>query len=166
MQEISRSLDGLSAQLERVLTRAPELQREIHETLGAQLLTAVRQRAPISLKGHRVSASEYHARGTLRQWQSKYIGSRGGYAAVRATDEPKGNNGAGAITNYVENGHRSRVGGMHASRRTKRRWRQYGAPYSFVNGRGFYHSTQADAERLLTRAAEQLANQIAEEFER
>ena len=42
MQEISRSLDGLSAQLERVLTRAPELQREIHETLGAQLLTTVR----------------------------------------------------------------------------------------------------------------------------
>lgn len=166
MQEISRSLNGLSAQLERVLTRAPELQREIHEKLGAQLLTAVRQRAPISLKGHRISATEYHARGTLRNWQSKYIGSRGGYAAIRATDEPKGNNGAGAITNYVENGHRSRVGGMYASRRTKRRWRQRGAPRSFVNGRGFYHSTQADAERLLTRAAAQLANQIAEEFER
>lgn len=166
MQEISRSLDGFSAQLERVLTRAPELQRETHEKLGVRLLDIVRHRAPISLKGHRISATEYHERGTLRQWQSKYIGSRGGYAAVRATDEPKGNNGAGAITNYVENGHRSRVGGMYASRRTKRRWRQHGAPRSFVNGRGFYHSTQTDAERLLTRAAEQLAAQIAEEFER
>ena len=50
MQEISRSLDGLSAQLERVLTRAPELQRETHEKLGVRLLDIVRHRAPISLK--------------------------------------------------------------------------------------------------------------------
>lgn len=166
MQEISRSLDELSAQMNRVLARAPELQRETHEKLGVRLLDLVRHRTPISLKGHRISSSSYHARGTLRNWQSKYIGSRGGYAAVRATDTPTGKNGAGAITNYVENGHRARVGGMYASRRTKRRWRQHGAPRSFVDGRGFYRATQDDAERLLSRAAAQLASQIAEEFSR
>lgn len=166
MQEIIQSLNNLSAQMNRVLAHAPELQREIHEKLGVRLLDIVRHRTPISLKGHRISAVSYHERGTMRNWQSKYIGSRGGYAAVRATDTPTGKNGAGAITNYVENGHRARIGGMYASQRTKRRWRQHGASRSFVDGRGFYRATQDDAARLLSRAAAQLASQIAEEFER
>ena len=165
MQEISRDLRRLSERLQQIVRDAPDQQRALHERLGTALLDDVRHRAPISVKGHSLGHGEYHERGTLRRWQTKYIGSKGGYAAIRAAEKPKGVNGAGAITNYVENGHR--VGGRHqgVSARTRRRWRQYTIPpQSFVSGRGFYHAAQETADRLLTQAAEQWADEIAREL--
>lgn len=166
MQEISRDLRSLDMRLKEILLRAPEQQRALHERLGTVLLDEVRHRAPISIKGHSLGHGEYHERGTLRRWQTKYIGTRGGYAAIRAAETPKGVNGAGAITNYVENGHRVGRAGYGVSARTRRRWRQYGMipPLSFVNGRGFYHKAHATADRLLTQAAERWADEIAREL--
>lgn len=166
MQEISRDLRSLDMRLKEILLRAPEQQRALHERLGTALLDEVRHRAPISVKGHDLGHGEYHERGTLRRWQTKYIGTRGGYAAIRAAETPKGVNGAGAITNYVENGHRVGRAGYGVSARTRRRWRQYGMipPLSFVNGRGFYHKAHATAARLLTQAAERWADEIAREL--
>ena len=165
MQEISRDLRRLSERLQQIVRDAPDQQRALHERLGTALLDDVRHRAPISAKGHSLGHGEYHERGTLRRWQTKYIGSKGGYAAIRAAEAPKGVNGAGAITNYVENGHR--VGSRHqgVSARTRRRWKQYDVPIqSFVSGRGFYHAAQETADRLLTQAAEQWADEIAREL--
>lgn len=166
MQEISRDLRSLDMRLKEILLRAPEQQRALHERLGTALLDEVRHRAPISIKGHSLGHGEYHERGTLRRWQTKYIGTRGGYAAIRAAEKPKGVNGAGAITNYVENGHRVGRAGYGVSARTRRRRRQYGMipTLSFVNGRGFYHATHATAARLLTQAAERWADEIAREL--
>lgn len=166
MQEISRDLRSLDMRLKEILLRAPEQQRALHERLGTALLDEVRHRAPISVKGHSLGHGEYHERGTLRRWQTKYIGTRGGYAAIRAAETPKGVNGAGAITNYVENGHRVGRAGYGGSARTRRRRRQYGMipPLSFVNGRGFYHKAHATAARLLTQAAERWADEIAREL--
>lgn len=166
MQEISRDLRSLDMRLKEILLRAPEQQRALHERLGTALLDEVRHRAPISIKGHSLGHGEYHERGTLRRWQTKYIGSKGGYAAIRAAETPKGVNGAGAITNYVENGHRVGRAGYGVSARTRRRRRQYGMipPLSFVNGRGFYHKAHATAARLLTQAAERWADEIAREL--
>lgn len=166
MQEISRDLRSLDMRLKEILLRAPEQQRALHERLGTALLDEVRHRAPISVKGHDLGHGEYHERGTLRRWQTKYIGTRGGYAAIRAAETPKGVNGAGAITNYVENGHRVGRAGYGVSARTRRRRRQYGMipPLSFVNGRGFYHKAHATAARLLTQAAERWADEIAREL--
>lgn len=166
MQEISRDLRSLDMRLKEILLRAPEQQRALHERLGETLLDDVRHRAPISIKGHSLGHGEYHERGTLRRWQTKYIGSKGGYAAIRAAETPKGVNGAGAITNYVENGHRVGRAGYGGSARTRRRRRQYGMipPLSFVNGRGFYHAAHATAARLLTQAAERWADEIAREL--
>ena len=165
MQEISRDLRRLSERLQQIVRDAPDQQRALHERLGTALLDDVRHRAPISTKGHSLGHGEYHERGTLRRWQTKYIGSKGGYAAIRAAEAPKGVNGAGAITNYVENGHR--VGSRHqgVSARTRRRWKQYDVPIqSFVSGRGFYHAAQETADRLLTQAAEQWVDEIAREL--
>ena len=166
MQEISRDLRSLDMRLKEILLRAPEQQRALHERLGTALLDEVRHRAPISIKGHSLGHGEYHERGTLRRWQTKYIGTRGGYAAIRAATEPRGDSGAGAITNYVENGHRVGRAGYGVSARTRRRRRQYGMipPLSFVNGRGFYHKAHAAAARLLTQAAERWADEIAREL--
>lgn len=165
MQEISRDLRRLSERLQQIVRDAPDQQRALHERLGTALLDDVRHRAPISTKGHSLGHGEYHERGTLRRWQTRYIGSKGGYAAIRAAETPKGVNGAGAITNYVENGHR--VGSRHqgVSARTRRRWKQYDVPIqSFVSGRGFYHAAQETADRRLTQAAEQWADEIAREL--
>ena len=165
MQEISRDLRRLSERLQQIVRDAPDQQCALHERLGTALLDDVRHRAPISTKGHSLGHGEYHERGTLRRWQTKYIGSKGGYAAIRAAEKPKGINGAGAITNYVENGHK--VGGRHqgVSSRTRRRWKQNPAPpKSFVSGRGFYHSAHATADRLITQAAERWADEIAREL--
>ena len=166
MQEISRDLRRLSERMQQIVRDAPEQQRALHERLGETLLDDVRHRAPISVKGHDLGHGEYHERGTLRRWQTKYIGTRGGYAAIRAAETPKGVNGAGAITNYVENGHRVGRAGYGVSARTRRRWRQYGMipPLSFVNGRGFYHKAHATVARLLTQAAERWADEIAREL--
>lgn len=166
MQEISRDLRRLSERMQQIVRDAPDQQRALHERLGAALLDDVRHRAPISAKGHSLGHGEYHERGTLRKWQTKYIGSKGGYAAIRAAEKPKGVNGAGAITNYVENGHRVGRAGYGGSARTRRRRRQYGMipPLSFVNGRGFYHAAHATAARLLTQAAERWADEIAREL--
>lgn len=169
MQEISRDLRYLDRRLGDIVQNAPEQQRALHERLGEALLDEVRRQAPISVKGHSLGHGEYHERGTLRRWQSKYIGTKGGYAAVRAIsrDEQRGSSReiAGAITNYVENGHR--VGGRYrgVSARTRRRWKQYPTPpKSFVSGRGFYHATHVTAERILIQAAERWADEIAREL--
>ena len=166
MQEISRDLRRLSERMQQIVRDAPEQQRALHERLGETLLDDVRHRAPISIKGHSLGHGEYHERGTLRRWQTKYIGSKGGYAAIRAATEPRGDSGAGAITNYVENGHRVGRAGYGVSARTRRRRRQYGMipTLSLVNGRGFYHATHATAARLLTQAAERWADEIAREL--
>lgn len=166
MQEISRDLRRLSERMQQIVRDAPDQQRALHERLGETLLDDVRHRAPISIKGHSLGHGEYHERGTLRRWQTKYIGTRGGYAAIRAATEPRGDSGAGAITNYVENGHRVGRAGYGGSARTRRRRRQYGMipPLSFVNGRGFYHKAHATAARLLTQAAERWADEIAREL--
>lgn len=169
MQEISRDLRRLSERLQQIVRDAPDQQRALHERLGTALLDEVRHRAPISVKGHSLGHGEYHERGTLRRWQTKYIGSKGGYAAIRAIsrDEQRGSSReiAGAITNYVENGHK--IGRRHqgVSARTRRRWKQNPAPpKSFVSGRGFYHAAHATADRLLTQAAERWADEIAREL--
>ena len=166
MQEISRDLRRLSERMQQIVRDAPEQQRALHERLGETLLDDVRHRAPISVKGHDLGHGEYHERGTLRRWQTKYIGSKGGYAAIRAAEKPKGVNGAGAITNYVENGHRVGRAGYGVSARTRRRRLQYSMipTLSFVNGRGFYHKAHATAARLLTQAAERWADEIAREL--
>ena len=167
MQEISRDLDRLSARLREVVARAPQMQRALHERLGARLLDDVRHRTPISIRGHHLGHGEYHQRGTLRRWQTKYIGSKGGYAAVRAAEKPKGANGAGAITNYVENGHKTGHAQQGVSQRTRRRWRQMvRPPQAFVSGRGFYHTAEQTADRLLIQAAERWAQEIVEELQR
>lgn len=94
-----RDLDKLSARLCNIARRFPEMQREMHEKLGDALLRTVRGQIAGSLRD---------SRGRIAGYQAKYIGARGGYAAVRAANRGTGANSPGAITNYLENGHKIR----------------------------------------------------------
>ena len=130
----------LSGALERVLKELPEMRRKAHEEIGRDVLKIVRKN---------IAASINDAHGKIRGWQENYVGSGGGYAAVR----PVGGKGVkgyddspGAITNYLEGG--------HATRDNKR-----------VAGRYFYRGSADEAERAGEKRADALAEEIAKKLE-
>lgn len=109
-------------------------QRAIHDKLGARMLAGVRGN---------VAGRLNDARGRVAGWQQKYIGTGGGYAAVRAVDSSTGPNSPGAITNYNENGHAIRRPSGHAPGYRPR------IHVLYVNGRGFYDAYRAQLPRML-----------------
>lgn len=96
----------LSDALESVLKELPEMRKKVHEEIGADILKIVRKN---------IGRSINDAHGKIRGWQENYVGSRGGYAAVRPIGGkgPKSyDDSPGAITNYLEVGHTARDGGV------------------------------------------------------
>lgn len=130
----------LSSALESVLKELPEMRKKAHEEIGRDILKIVRKNIAASIN------DEY---GKIRGWQENYVGSRGGYAAVRPIGG-KGTKGyddsPGAITNYLEVG--------HSSRSDKR-----------VSGRYFYRESRDEAERIGEKRADELAEEIAKKLE-
>lgn len=157
MQDVeARGLDMLCKSLQEVLKEAPEMQRAAHEQLGDEMQNAVR--------GH-VRDLINDRRGKISGWQRARVGSGGGYAAVRAAESPTGPNGAGAVTNYLENGHVKRRNSLHSQTKDKRTRRiRAQAGGNWVRGRGFYVTSRADLPRLLQRTANNLADQIADKL--
>jgi hypothetical protein len=96
--------------------------------------------------------------GKVRGWQQEHVGSGGGYAAIRPTNSSTGGNSPGAITNYLESGHKIRTPSGKA------RYYKPKIKTSFVEGRHFYQnaakSVEAKAIRLAERFAEDLAKRI------
>lgn len=97
--------DELSAIADRFKNTADSARdelRKFHEELATSMLNTVQA----NILG--MGIKDIH--GKVRGWQEKYVGSYGGYAAVRprsSTDAEKANKSAsspGAITNYLENG--------------------------------------------------------------
>lgn len=93
--------------------------------------------------------------GKVQSWQEKYVGSKGGYAAVRPKKETwtkatqkKGNYYAvGYVTNAINSGHRS-------PRARKP-----------IAGKQFYQRAQAQAERIAQEAGEQIIQTLTEHLE-
>ena len=82
--------------IENANNSIPELQMAAHQRLGEVLQRTVRGN---------ISTSLNDSHGKIAGWQDVFVGSGGGYVAVRAATSPTGSNGAGAVTNYLENGH-------------------------------------------------------------
>lgn len=82
--------------------------RRFHEELAVDMQNTVRA----NIVGMGITDSH----GKVRGWQERYVGSYGGYAAVRprkSTEAEKANNSVdspGAITNYLEHGTTKFVG--------------------------------------------------------
>lgn len=148
-----QGLDKLTRALEDVEKDAPQMQRRVHEQLGQELQGTVQTKVYTVLT---------RRTGKVGRWQVKYIGSGGGYAAVRAAKSPAGPNGAGAVTNYIVRGHVKRVSRFWSAKQTRRtRTLRAKASGNWVSGRDFYAASRAEAPRLLERAANALAEQIA-----
>lgn len=138
----TRALKALSADLEKLLEEAPELRREYHEDVMREMERAVRDE---------IDRSEIDdSRGHVKSWQAGHVGSGGGYAAIRPIGSREGAatgpDSPGAVTNYLEHGHRNRDD-------------------SFTPGRHFYSKARAAVEVYAIRRAEGLMDAVRERVE-
>ena len=132
-----KELDKLSERFQNALKEFPKQRKWYHVQVGKEILEAVRRRIG--------------GTGKVQGWQGAYVGSKGGYAAVRPKGEMFSDGYAvGYLTNAIENGHKIRMGKGKRTRIKK--------PY--VNGRYFYRDSLPEAERIAIRKAEQLADKL------
>ena len=142
--KIDKKLDGL---FEKAAKEFKALRAEYLDEAGDALLSAVRSN---------ITASGINdARGHVRAWQRKYMGSGGGYVAVRADNSSTGKNSPGAITNYLESGHKGRMPSGRSGRYEARI--KTGRARAF----GFYKSSADEAQRLAEDIAKKMEEALA-----
>lgn len=150
MQSIEK-LDKLSDDLDALLKELPEKRKELHERIAEVIKTEV------DLQIAESGLNDSH--GHIRQWQESTVGSGGGYAAVRAVKGETGPNSPGAITNYLENGHRIRQpSGNNPNYRPR-----INKPY--VDGYHFYQSARNTVESKVIGEVEKYVDEITQELE-
>lgn len=147
MQDMTADLVKLAEAFEEARKAGKRKQRAVHEELAGKMLSGLRSE---------VSGRINDANGRIAGYQRQYVGSGGGYAAVRATDRSTGANSPGAITNYLENGHAIRRPGGGA-KRYKPRIRTL-----YVAGRGFYAAARGQLSTMVQQAAEQIASTVVD----
>ena len=156
MQSIDyKGLDELDRRFADVLKERPELRKQMHTEAAQALQTEVRDQ--ISRTGI------VERTGKLKGWQNNYVGTGGGYAAVRAIGGNEGGgtgpNSAGAITNYLQSGHKVRPPTGDAKHPRKSRARQ-----QYVKGYYFYTAARDHAQQVALEAANRYAERIAEKI--
>jgi hypothetical protein len=146
---LAELIDGFNS----VVKDAPRMRRELHERMGEQLKHTV--------DSNIATSGLNDSRGKIRNWQDKFVGSGGGYVAVRAVATSTGPNSPGAITNYLECGHRTVLG----SGRRPNRIRANDTRKAWVDGFWFYKKSQADAKGIAEREVEKFVQQIKDRIE-
>lgn len=145
-----RELDRILKRWDKLLQEFPRKKRELLERLGTRLLGDVR--------------AKIGGTGTVRGWQERYVGSIGGYVAVRPkADTYKVTKGGeqyavGYVTNAIENGHKHRTPGQVKKAGYTYHPRIHTAA---VPGRHFYHSVRNTINGLSTDALAELAAEVA-----
>jgi len=137
MQEIElRGVSGLRSlcvKYDEILRRLPRARGEMYEEIGRAVKAEVRERIG--------------GTGKVQSWQERYVGSKGGYAAVRPKKDTyqstkKGTRYAvGYVTNAIENGRRTAGGGR-------------------VEGKRFYAGASSRAEAIAARSAERFLSEL------
>jgi len=146
MQSIDYSgLDKLDMRFAKVLDELPDMRRDMHSAVALGLQQAVR----INIAASGVNDSG----GKVGGWQERHVGSGGGYAAVRPIPGGQRGNNPGAITNYLESGHKTRA--SKAARRGRPR-------QANARAYGFYARTRAQAQDIALGAANRFADEAAE----
>lgn len=142
--------DKIDANLEKVLTGAKAKREQLHEKVATELKTMVDQSIGKNLND---------ANGKVRSWQVRHVGSLGGYAAVHPGDMQYRGTAVGAVTNYLEVGHKVRVA------RTLKGAKRSKSKKIRVVGRFFYYAVKADAKRIGIEASEELAEWVKNQIE-
>lgn len=144
-------LEKFTRELDELLEQIPGARKELHE----ELATMLKNEVDAQILASRIKDDA----GKVRGWQEKHVGSKGGYAAVRPTKSSTGDNSPGAITNYLESGHKIRP----PSGKSKRYKPAIKKPY--VDGRHFYQNAQKVVEEKAIKIAEQFAEELAKRLE-
>lgn len=151
MQSVDlKALDELEKDIADLIKSFPDMQRELHEEFANTIKKKVDSEIVASLKN---GASK------IKRLQGKYVGSYGGYAAVRAVDTSTGSESPGAITNYLENGHKIRK----PTGRNKRYKPRINKIY--VDGYHFYSKASNNLEADIIKISEKFANKIRNKLE-
>ena len=147
-------LEHLRKDLEELSEELPEMRREIHEELAGQMRGEVEEA---------LARKAGSSTGKVAGWQEGYVGTKGGYAAVRPapgkfrkTEKSPKEYAYGQITNAIENG--------HAIRRPSGRWKGYRARVKkrYVLGLHFYREVQGGKlEKLAIDAANRMADAVS-----
>lgn len=155
MQSIEKAgLNDLDHALSDLLDDFPEMRRELHEELGA----IAKREVDAAVESSGINDSG----GNIRRWQVVHIGSKGGYAAVRAAGAKAGggtgSNSAGAVTNYLEHGHKIRPpqGGKNYRPRIH---------VAYVNGFHFYDTARTSVEAKAIQTAQRFTERLANRLE-
>jgi hypothetical protein len=151
MQSVDfKGLDELEKDIADLIKSFPDMQRELHEGFADAIKKKVDSEIVVSLKN---GASK------IKRWQGRYVGSYGGYAAVRAVDTSTGAESPGAITNYLENGHKIRK----PTGRNKRYKPRINKIY--IDGYHFYSKASNNLEADIIKISERFANKIKNKLE-
>lgn len=147
-------MSGLDEIIDR-LQESPEVFRDARsrelEDIGQQLLPRVQ--------------AGIGGTGRIQGLQEVYMGSGRGYVAVRPKAKtflttPGGKRyAAGAVTNAIESGHKSRLPSGKAKRYRPR------INVARIAGKYMYQNTSPDAERLAQAAGERVAREIVQRLE-
>ena len=137
-------LQELDRRFASVLDKFPSQRRELFERVAQRLEAEVVQQ----VKASGINDSS----GKIASWQKGRVGTGGGYAAVSAVKGETGANSPGAITNYLENGHRIRPPGVLKRSRVH---------VAYVNGYHFYQNAAARAEAVAGDEGEKLAEALS-----
>ena len=143
-------LDYLQEDLKKLTEELPEMRREAHERLSRQMLAEVQKD---------LSQRAKDSTGKVAGWQEAYVGTKGGYAAVRPkaktfVEYKNRKYAVGYVTNAIENG--------HAIRRPSGKWKNYRAriKHRYVLGLKFYNQAGSKLEKMAIDEANRLADSI------
>ncbi len=147
MQSIDISgMAEFSNKLNKLLDEAPGMRKKLHEEIA--------EMAKKEIDAHIANSGMDDSNSKVRNWQEKHVGSGGGYAAVRPTDESTGPNSPGAITRYLETGHNIR----RPSGQSERYKPDINVPY--VDGYHFYQNAYSKIENKAIKMAEDFADEL------
>lgn len=155
MQSIDTSgIEAFDRTLAELLKEDPDERHELHEKLGAM--------AKLEVNRAIASSGVNDSHGNVRRFQVRRIGSKGGYAAVSAAGSNDGamtgSNSPGAITNYLESGHKIRPHKSSKGYRPR-------ICIAYVNGFHFYQSAGTSVEAKAISMVEDFANRLADKLE-
>lgn len=156
----TKGLYELGERIEKASKELKVKKRAMYEKLGPVVLQDVRIQIGMKL-------GDYHGR--IKSWQEYQVGSKGGYVAVRPIKGEVGiaaksgkvtKKRPGAVTNYLESGHRIRSPSGNAKQKQRRR-----INVGYVKGYYFYRAAKKEIERNAQEYAEDMIQQVANELE-
>lgn len=142
-----QSVNVITEAFEKALKNFPGLRKEAI----ARATTLAKAKVRTEISG-RVNDSH----GKIAGWQTTREGSGGGYGVVEAQKGATGNDSPGAITNYLEHGHKIRSPKSSGAKGYRPR-----IHVASVSGRWFYHAAEADVNRIAVDAANEVCSALA-----